>query len=818
MLFISVVLVRGQEIYIDAEEEQLNKILVDIRNRYDVQFSYDDQLLSNYSVTLKDMFPDAEKAVKALISDFPLGYEKSGDVFIIYYFEKTGKKVTYRVSGQILETGSRVPLPFSHVIINNKGIVTDLKGTFSFISSEDSLFNIRASYLGYYIIDTVVSPGNKYQFFLTPSSIGLSEIIIEEKIIEKSIQIGNTSGLMKLNHKIANFLPGFGDNSVFNLLRLQPGILAAGEQTNEMIIWGSYAGHSQVLFDGFTIYGLKNFNDNISAFNPLMAKDIEVFKGGYDAKLGGRVGGIVNISGKNGNREKTSFTFNINNMTLNGSLEVPLFGNSSFLLAFRQTYYNLYDPEQLYFGRDDNQSEINVIPDYQFRDINLKYSATFKNSDLFYVSLYGGNDQFQYNIDEELYFRRLIKRTEEKNVQSGGAVYYGKTWKEGNTSDVRISFSKLRLQFSDQFRFDKLLINETDFKSDEVTENSIAEASIQFNNRFAVAESHLFEGGFGLIMNNVYLHEDTFNVTQASLEAQSGRLNLYFQDKFFLGNHGHVKAGFRVYYTYNLQKAFIDPRLSSSFNLGDFWKMNFAWGKYHQFISKSSVVDELGNYRYLWTLCDNVEVPVLEASHFVWGLSYFRNDFTLNLEAYHKTTSGLTRFVRFNALDFEDIFQGDSRSYGIDVLLKKDFIGHSGWIAYTLGKTQEHFSYFNSDEYRRAPHDQRHEVKLALLFNFDPFYLSANYVFGSGFPEYASYIPGEKPDNLTYSRMDFSFIYKFSDRKLKGEIGFTILNVLNTENIKYTNFERIPSYQTNSISIYAESIPFTPALFLKIWM
>ena len=53
-----------------------------------------------------------------------------------------------------------------------------------------------------------------------------------------------------------------------NLLRLQPGILASGEQTNDLIIWGSYEGHSQVLFDNFTIYGLKNFNDNISAFNP----------------------------------------------------------------------------------------------------------------------------------------------------------------------------------------------------------------------------------------------------------------------------------------------------------------------------------------------------------------------------------------------------------------------------------------------------------------------------------------------------------------------------------------------------------------------
>ena len=76
---------------------------------------------------------------------------------------------------------------------------------------------------------------------------------------------------------------------MFNLLRLQPGILAAGEQSNDLIIRGSYEGQSQVLFDGFTLFGMKNFNDNISAVNPFMAKDIRLMKGGFPAELGGRV-------------------------------------------------------------------------------------------------------------------------------------------------------------------------------------------------------------------------------------------------------------------------------------------------------------------------------------------------------------------------------------------------------------------------------------------------------------------------------------------------------------------------------------------------
>jgi len=77
--------------------------------------------------------------------------------------------------------------------------------------------------------------------------------------------------------------------------------LAAGEQSREMLIWGSYSGHSQLIFDGFTVFGLKNFNDNISFANPYMSKDIKVMKGGFGADYGDRVGGIVEITGIQGN-------------------------------------------------------------------------------------------------------------------------------------------------------------------------------------------------------------------------------------------------------------------------------------------------------------------------------------------------------------------------------------------------------------------------------------------------------------------------------------------------------------------------------------
>ena len=202
---------------------------------------------------------------------------------------------------------------------------------------------------------------------------------------------------------------------------------------------------------------------------------------------------------------------------------------------------------------------------------------------------------------------------------------------------------------------------------------------------------------------------------------------------------------------------------------------------------------------------------------YVLGLSYEHNDLTFSLEGYYRGTTGLTRFVRNNVYHVEGIFQGKGRSYGVDVMVKKDYRGHSAWVAYSLGRAEELFEYFLDQSYRRAPQDQRHEVKAALLLNFDPFYFSADYVFGSGFPTPA-YLAAQHDNNLSYSRLDAAFIYKFLDRRLKGEIGLSVLNVMNTQNIKFANFERVPAEQTSSINLYAEAIPITPALYFKLSM
>ncbi|MEA3460909.1 MAG: TonB-dependent receptor, partial [Bacteroidota bacterium] len=137
------------------------------------------------------------------------------------------------------------------------------------------------------------------------------------------------------------------------------------------------------------------------------------------------------------------------------------------------------------------------------------------------------------------------------------------------------------------------------------------------------------------------------------------------------------------------------------------------------------------------------------------------------------------------------------------------------WTSYTLSLTEEHFNSWPEDVYFYAPQDQRHEVKGALLLNFKPFFFSANYVYGSGFRPPPS-ILNNLEERYPYSRLDMAVFYRLSVKNYHFEAGISILNVLNQENIKYSNVIHIPDSPTSSVSIHAEAVPFTPTIYLNM--
>jgi len=812
----------AQKISIEATEQPLSEVLIQLRDGYNMSFSFDDAALRKFRITLNKTFKNPEEALTFITKDLPLDFEKSGDVWIIFPAPEKPNPLPQNksrlISGQIQERKTLESLPYSNIVINGQGTISDADGYFTFRST-DTVFNLSISQLGYYRIDTTLAPGRNYKITMVPAVESLKEIVITDRLLETFVYTESRAGILHLNHKVTKFLPGSSDNSVFNLLRLQSGILAAAESSDNLIIWGAYEGQSRILFDDFLLFGLKNFNDNISAVNPYVVKNIKVLKAGFDASYGDCVGGIADITGIDGNKIKLGADVSLNNYTVNSMLQTPIGERGAFLLAFRHTYHDLYDNKNLdpYKRRGQtSESGITVIPDYVFRDLNLKYTFRNDNGFHFRTSLLTGQDNFSYSIDEAFNQRfQLLRETSETNIQQGASFVMGKDFYNGLNLKLTLTYSALNSKFNNEQEI--INNNNGNLIKQELIEaiNKTKETTAELSARKAINKNHQIEGAFKYTANRSIWKEDSSGVQSISQNIVGAYATIILQDQINLGRFT-LLPGLRFSYLPYLNKNFTQPRLSISYKFGEHINFSLASGLYNQYLSKSSVQDQSGNYRYMWTLANDSTYPVLRGKHLTASLTFERANTQAALSPYYKKTKGMTRYVNFSQIETDGIFKGQGRSYGFDVYVKQNFKGHTAWLSYTWSKTEELFDHFPDSEYRFAPQDQRHEIKLATLLNFDPFYFSANYVYGSGFP-----VPdyNQQPIEITrtpYHRFDVALTYKFNFSKFYGEAGISVLNIFDRENLLYNNLERVPASQTTSISIYEQSVPFTPTIYIKL--
>lgn len=849
-----------QTIQVEANNLPLNVVFLQLRNQYNFQFSYSENQLSKYKVTVFKTFDSKQEALEYILKDLPFQLKKMDNVYIIIPDKKKikgeKKKEQTQITGQIVEAGSYEPLPFSSILINNHPMIADVTGNFNYTAEFDSTYHVRISHLGYFIYDTVLIASKFKQYKLVPSSIKLQEVTVKKDQIEKASMVGEKIAKITLNTNISRFLPGQGDNSVFHHIRLMPGIQAAGEQSSDLLIWGSYEGQSLFTFDEFTLFGLKNYNENISVVNPFLVKTIEIMKGGFDSKYGNRVGGIVNIIGKNGNLQKPVFSLNINQATLNGMIELPVFKNSSLLMAYRQTYYNIYNSSDFNIfapippvsGKQGKQTntlkpnfDLAVTPDdYQFRDMNLKFSHNFNNGDQFYLSLYGGGDYFHMAADASL-TRELTSHSgpkqstplaiallnKEENRQRGLSAFYSRKWTDNLSSKFIFSHSDFSKDLSDDVQTVNSNTSTVYKKDQSSTSNSATENSLRAENMLYFSKGHQLEFGGGFYSNKAEIGfkaniNDTLLIDSLN-QYQNSRVYAYAEDNLPVGSRLKINAGARINVSTNDGKVYFEPRISASFQLSEQVKLNASWGRFNQFISKIASVDRDQNYSYLWS-ASNRNIPVLNATHWIGEVNYSKNNLTVNVEGYFKMTHNISKRVfehRFdgrNQLDGYFPYFGNAKTYGIDIFAKKDWGKHSIWASYTLSKALESLAPSNKPlpAYTLAPNHQLHEFKAAGLVNFGRFYLSADYVYGSGM-EILRRVFARETSNMSYNRVDAAVTYRFAPKRFSGELGFSVLNLFDTQNLKYANLKNIQlTPELGDIRVYSDAAPFTPTLFLKI--
>lgn len=795
----------SQELRLVVVDKPLNTVL----NTLGIEISYDDKALSAYRVSVSKSFRTPDEALNFLLKDKPFKIEKVGNVYVVLPEIQQQEPLAapsdapsaprYIIKGVLVDRFTDERLPYAYIHTQRGIEVCDQTGTFSLVEVTGRKVPIQIQYLGYNRLDTLLSPGT-HVLSLTPQTMELEEVVVQPGSAPLLIHAGKTSGEVRLNHQVARHIPGSPDNSVFNLLRMMPGVRASGEPSDELIVWGSNVGESRIEFDGLVLFGMKNFNEHISSVNPYLVKDVRLLKGGYDATHGNRIDAIAQITGISGNTESVSVKASVSNYTANVYASVPMGKRASLSAAYRQTYYNLYDKEEVtgsHEGTGRQNMEVYIKPRYSFKDLNLKYAGKTSGGDSYYISLYGADDRFRFSVTQTQNYEMSAK---EKNRQYGGVAFYEKVWSKGSNTQALISFSKLSSHLDHITGF----INNAGNKLQSTyTDNSIQENTVKLQHRTRLGTFQSIRAGaeWKQYTNHLNAVHHTVNVP-----------SLFVTNQLMLGKIS-VEAGLRATLpeggSFSLQ-----PRISARYTISDEWTATASGGIYNQFISRVPYAFQEGNYQMIWSAADST---YLKGKHAVAGLAYNKNGWLVSVEGYFKHTH--------NGVYFQDntIYFADNTVWGGDIYVKKEWGPHTGFASYSLVNI------------RRPSNDLGHEWKAGMVSTFGPFHVSATYIFGTGFSylstgghnghgkqhnngietrasEHNKHAQVSSSGSGNYNRLDVAASYTRQFGKCKGQIGLSLLNVFNARNVKY-NYRL--SDKDNVANIYAKAAPFTPMIFIE---
>lgn len=722
-------------------------------------------------------------------------------------------------------------MPFVHVtaLPANIASMSNVEGRFNLLKLDTTQLLLVFTSLGYRS-DTLVyqsgMPTEALRIEMQSSAIQLKTFEVEGNS-NQSMEMSKEVSRVSINPMQLQRLPNLGEVDIFRSLQLLPGVSGSNESSSGLYVRGGTPDQNLILLDGINIYHVDHFFGVFSAFNAMAIKDVQMYKGGFESRYGGRLSSVVDLTAKAGNKNKPAANFNANMLSANLVLESPLPKNfGSFLIAARRSYTDvLRSPTyRSIFGNlteEDQAADpgfgiggLNAVePVFFFYDLNAKLSLTPSSKDVISINYFQSGDNLDNSSTQNFGGFNASLETTDKTTwgNQGASLKWSRQWSPKIFNRFIASYSQYQSDYelTDLFTFDTL-----QFQSKTVQFNEINDLSLRNDFEYQISEKHQLKSGFWLSNNDI----SYTNVLDDSIQVQDqqGRGNtyaFYLQDSWRIHKSLTATAGMRFTYFDLSQKNYPEPRLSLAWQLSEKLRFKGAWGIYYQFVNRVILENIFGGSRDFWLLAGQNGIPVQFSQHYIAGLAWENKNYLIDVEFYRKNMGGLVEYsLRFGEAfeqeqDFDDLFfKGQGQVNGMDLLIQKKFGKLNGWLAYTLSQVEYNFPGIQINPFP-ALHDQRHEFKSVLMYSWKSFDFSSTFVYGTGRPYTApvglyelellngyrqKYIHvGDKNSSRLpdYHRLDLGISYRFNLGKIENRVGISVFNVYNRRNIKYRRFQ-----------------------------
>lgn len=654
-------------------------------------------------------------------------------------YSQSGKTT---LSGYVKEKGSGELLPGVNIFIPglNKGTVTNNYGFYS-ITIPNDFKKINYSFVGYQTVsvnaDTLTS--KVINILLTPSA-QIKEVVVTG---EAPNRVSNNTRTDYISVPVAQIkeIPALlGEKDVFKTLQLLPGVKKGQEGTSGIYVRGGGPDQNLIILDDATVYNVNHLFGFFSIFNGDAIKSVELTKGGFPSRYGGRLSSVVEMTMKDGNKEKTSGEAGIGLISSRFTLEGPIKKNvSSYLISARRTYIDVLMRPLI--NADDR-------PIMYFYDLNAKLNYDFGNNDKIYLSGYFGRDKFGATSDysdskwsSAMYWQNAT-----------GTLRWNHLFSNRLFANTSMIFSNYTLGIFEKDSY----LEDGKWQKYSLNYNSgIRDFSLKHDLDFHPTAGYLIKTGFISTYHrftpNALVEKDSES-PQSNID-QSKHYNslesaVYLENHLTVNNSFQINGGARfTHFTADKKNYYrIEPRLSLNYQFFENTSAKASYADMNQYVHLLSNTG-IGLPTDLWVPSTGRIAPQHSRQVSV-GLAHdlTKQNLTFTLEAYYKKMDNIIGYkpgASFlliddaeSAKDFDwqdNTISGQGKSYGIEMMLQRKTGQLSGWIGYTLSWARQQYDELNNGNWFWAKYDRRHDISVVGIYELSKrVTLSGTWVYGTG--------------------------------------------------------------------------------------
>jgi len=730
----------------------------------------------------------------------------------------------FTVNGSIkdLKTGENL---IGATIFNPRtlqGTTTNTYGFYSFTQIRDSIY-LRVSYVGYepVLVKFILSKDTTINIGLNYSST-LKEVVVTGSSDDK-IQESSQMGTIDVPLEQIKALPAFlGEVDVFKVLQLLPGVQAGSEGSSGLYVRGGGPDQNLILLDGVPVYNASHLFGFFSVFNADAINHVELTKGGFPARYGGRLSAVIDINMKEGDANKFKGEGSIGLVASRLTVEGPIKKDkTSFIISGRRTYIDVLASPMI--KKSTNGEE---RAGYYFYDLNAKINHSINKKNKIYLSAYAGNDK-AYAESQYAYKNEFRNSQNEENLSlRWGNITTAIRWNSIVTNKLFSNVTATYSQYKFRVSADAMeIVTEQDSTRSEFyhTEYSsgIRDFAMKVDLDYIPNPNHFIKFGGQVIHHRftpgvlTYRSTEVQDTTLGAQVTDALEFFVYAEDDFLITPRLKINAGIHAS-GFTVENKFyksLQPRISGRYLITPdvSWKISYA--QMTQYIHLLSNVG-IGLPTDLWVPA-TAKVGPENAYLASMGLAYnLRNKYEFTVESYYKEMEGLVEYKDgADYLNVENDWQtkvevGEGNSYGVEFFAQKKTGKLSGWVGYTLSWTNRTFENLNGGKTFPYRYDRRHDVKVAAVYQWKKNReFSLTWVYGSGaavtLPQ-STYLHGVENRN-PYFETEGSFQY-YGDRNSYRMRAYHRLDISYTTTKKTKWGER--SWSIGTYNTYNRRNPF----------